>query len=135
MRGTPPRRMLAAKGRGPIDGAIVVVLRLIVAILVLASALAAQAGGTAIAIRVDAEDVELIRAWRRAQGLDPPDADADRRVEALLERRRAPRAPPAQAPAHRHGTEGAGVGPGKSKRAAPYPTIPSARERTAARIR
>ncbi|MCQ4165057.1 hypothetical protein [Tahibacter harae] len=51
---------------------------------------AAQAG-VQISLHLDADSVELIRALRRAQGLDPPDAEADRRVAALLGRRQAER--------------------------------------------
>lgn len=55
----------------------------------------AQAG-VQISLHLDAESVELIRALRRAQGLDPPDAEADQRVAALLQRRQAQKQPAAQ---------------------------------------
>lgn len=49
---------------------------------------AAQAG-IRMSIHLDEDSVELIRALRRAQGLDPPDAEADKRVMALLLHRQA----------------------------------------------
>lgn len=46
----------------------------------------APQAGTALHITLDADAVEIIRAWRRQQGLDPPDRSADERVAALLRR-------------------------------------------------
>lgn len=45
----------------------------------------ARAQSVAVTITLDADTVEIIRAWRRQQGLDPPDAQAD---ERFLARRR-----------------------------------------------
>lgn len=47
---------------------------------------AAQTATTGLRITLDAEAVEIVRAWRRSQGLDAPDAQADARVAALLQR-------------------------------------------------
>jgi hypothetical protein len=44
------------------------------------------AAGTALTITLDADAVEIVRASRRQRGLDPPDAAADKRVAALLQR-------------------------------------------------
>lgn len=44
------------------------------------------AAGTALTITLDADAVEIVRAARRQRGLDPPDAAADERVAALLQR-------------------------------------------------
>jgi hypothetical protein len=49
----------------------------------------AQAQGVGVSLHLDAESVELIRAWRRAQGLDPPDPAADARLAEWLAARRA----------------------------------------------
>lgn len=53
--------------------------------------------GTALQITLDADAVAIVRAWRRQQGLDPPDPAADRYVAALLAR--AASASPAGQPA------------------------------------
>lgn len=59
----------------------------------------APQAGTALHITLDADAVEIIRAWRRQQGLDPPDAAADERAAALLRRLAAePAAVPRTAP-------------------------------------
>lgn len=55
----------------------------------LPGAAAAQGGSVHISIAIDEESAELIRAWRRRNGLDPPDLEADLRVAALLQRRAA----------------------------------------------
>jgi len=44
----------------------------------------ATAAGTGVSAQVDAGTVELVMAWRRARGLDPPDAEADRRAAGSL---------------------------------------------------
>ncbi|WP_313920488.1 hypothetical protein [Tahibacter sp.] len=49
----------------------------------------AQQGGVRVGITLNGESVEVIRAWRRAKGLDPPDAEADRRFAELVMRARA----------------------------------------------
>lgn len=46
----------------------------------------AQQGGVSIGITLDGDSVEVIRAWRRAKGLDPPDPEADRRFAELVKR-------------------------------------------------
>lgn len=77
-------------------------------LLVAAAALLPAAGlaaDVALAIRLDAEFVELVRGMRRADGLDPPDQAADRRLALLLQRLRETRpdadpAPPAFASSH-----------------------------------
>ena len=55
------------------------------------------AADVALSIRLDAEFVELVRGMRRAEGRDPPDASADRRLALLLQRLR--KAPDAADPA------------------------------------
>lgn len=45
--------------------------------------------GTALRITLDADAVEIVRAMRRRDGLDPPDAAADARVARWLQRQRA----------------------------------------------
>lgn len=52
-------------------------------------AFAQQAGSVSLGLHLDADSAELIRAWRRQQGLDPPDPAADRRVADILQRRAA----------------------------------------------
>lgn len=47
---------------------------------------AGMAADVALSIRLDAEFVELVRGMRRAEGRDPPDASADRRLALLLQR-------------------------------------------------
>jgi hypothetical protein len=47
---------------------------------------AAFAGSTGVALQLDADWVTWIRAQRRAQGLDPPDAAADTQFQAMLQR-------------------------------------------------
>jgi hypothetical protein len=49
----------------------------------------ASAQSVAVKITLDADSIELLRAWRRQHGLDPPDAQADERVAALLRHRQA----------------------------------------------
>lgn len=46
----------------------------------------AQAAATSLRVTLDAEAVEIVRAWRRSRGLDAPDAQADARVAALVQR-------------------------------------------------
>lgn len=60
----------------------------VAAVAAVCSAACAQSpqAGTALQITLDAEAVEIIRAARRQQGIDPPDAAADARVAALLQR-------------------------------------------------
>jgi hypothetical protein len=64
----------------------------------------AGAQSVALTITVDADTVEILRAWRRQQGLDPPDAQADERFAEWVRRRHAARsgaavaAPPVIAP-------------------------------------
>lgn len=48
----------------------------------------AQAAAASLRITLDAEAVEIVRAWRRSRGLDAPDAQADARVAALVQRLR-----------------------------------------------
>ncbi|GMV31501.1 MAG: hypothetical protein AMXMBFR59_36260 [Rhodanobacteraceae bacterium] len=62
-----------------------VVVLAVSAVGTVARAEAPQAG-TALHITLDADAVEIIRAWRRQHGLDPPDRSADERVAALLQR-------------------------------------------------
>lgn len=69
---------------------------LVCAIAWLALPLPQAQAGVQISLHLDAESVELIRALRRAQGLDPPDAEADQRVAALLQRRQAQKQPAVQ---------------------------------------
>lgn len=45
-----------------------------------------EAGDVSVAIHVDEAFVELIRGMRRAEGRDPPDAAADRRLRILVDR-------------------------------------------------
>ncbi|ODU33788.1 MAG: hypothetical protein BGP24_00130 [Lysobacterales bacterium 69-70] len=47
---------------------------------------AAQSATASLRITLDAEAVEIVRAWRRNRGLDAPDPQADARVAALLQR-------------------------------------------------
>lgn len=49
----------------------------------------AQQGGVSIGITLTGDSAEVIAAWRRAKGLDPPDPDADRRFAELVMRVRA----------------------------------------------
>lgn len=51
-----------------------------------ADAVCAQSPQASVALRItlDADAVEIIRAARRQQGIDPPDAAADARVAELL---------------------------------------------------
>lgn len=49
-----------------------------------------EAGEVSVNIQVDEAFVEVIRGIRRAEGIDPPDVEADRKLEATLERIRAP---------------------------------------------
>ncbi|UXI67315.1 hypothetical protein [Tahibacter amnicola] len=51
----------------------------------------AQTTKVGIHIQVDEDAAEVIRAWRRANGLDPPDAVADARVREILAARTAKR--------------------------------------------
>lgn len=51
----------------------------------------ARAQSVGITISLDADTVEIIRAWRRQQGLDPPDMQADERFRALARRRQTAR--------------------------------------------
>lgn len=51
----------------------------------------AQQGGVSVGITLTGESVEVIRAWRRAKGIDPPDPEADRRFAELIERVRGTR--------------------------------------------
>lgn len=46
----------------------------------------AQAAATSLRVTLDAEAVEIVRAWRRSRGLEAPDAQADARVAALVQR-------------------------------------------------
>lgn len=72
----------------------------------------APQAGTALHITLDADAVEIIRAWRRQQGLDPPDRSADERVAALLQRvavqpaAASGTAPPTPVRTHRQATAG-----------------------------
>jgi hypothetical protein len=52
----------------------------------------AQSGNVGVSITVDQDSVEIIKAWRRQQGIDPPNAAADRRVSQILQARRAAQA-------------------------------------------
>jgi hypothetical protein len=44
----------------------------------------AQEGGVSLTITLDANSAEVISGWRRANGLDAPDAAADRRLAELV---------------------------------------------------
>jgi hypothetical protein len=57
----------------------------------------AQQGGVSIGITLTGDSAEVIAAWRRAKGMDPPDPEADRRFAELVERVR--------------GTHGTRIGP------------------------
>ncbi|HVH36038.1 MAG TPA: hypothetical protein VM847_18225 [Tahibacter sp.] len=46
------------------------------------------AADVAVSIHLDADFVDLVRGMRRADGRDPPDREADRRLAALLQRLR-----------------------------------------------
>jgi hypothetical protein len=48
----------------------------------------AAAADVAVSIRLDADFVDVIRGLRRADGRDPPDQEADRRLAVLLQRLR-----------------------------------------------
>lgn len=54
--------------------------------------------GVQISLHLDAGSVELMRALRRAQGVDAPDLEADRRVAALLWRRQVAKRQSLQSP-------------------------------------
>ncbi|WP_133819822.1 hypothetical protein [Tahibacter aquaticus] len=60
--------------------------RLLVGALLFWQAPVSRAADVAISLRLDADWVELIRAQRRAQGIDAPDAAADARFAAWLQR-------------------------------------------------
>lgn len=62
------------------------VARLVASALLLWQASVSHAADVGVSIRLDSDWVELIRAQRRAQGIDEPDAQADARVAALLQR-------------------------------------------------
>jgi len=59
-------------------------------------AASAQSVGVTLRIHMDADSVEIIKSWRRAQGLDPADVAADRHVRQILESNRASRLPGAE---------------------------------------
>jgi hypothetical protein len=61
-------------------------LGLALAVSLAAPASRSEAADVAVAIRIDADLVEVIRGYRRAQGLDPPDAEADLRLAAVKSR-------------------------------------------------
>lgn len=63
-----------------------VIARLLVSAPLLWQASVSRAADVGISIRLDSDWVELIRAQRRAQGIDAPDPHADVRVAALLQR-------------------------------------------------
>lgn len=70
-------------------GARYVFLRIVAAVVTAATAVDAACAqspqaGTSLRITLDADAVEIIRAARRQQGIDPPDAAADARVAELL---------------------------------------------------
>lgn len=67
----------------------------VIALIVLAAAPVSSglAADVAVAIRIDADLVEVVRGFRRAEGLDPPDAAADQRLAAVLVKRQRPRSP------------------------------------------
>ncbi len=79
----------------------------------------AQAAAASLRITLDADAVEIVRAWRRSHGLDPPDAQADARVAALLQRMNGvaanepaspvPRPAPVLSAAHSAGTAASAV--------------------------
>lgn len=64
--------------------------RICLGMLVAAAAILVPAIGSgadvAVSIHLDDAFVEVIRGMRRAEGLDPPDRAADRRLAVLLER-------------------------------------------------
>ena len=55
-------------------------------------AVRAQQAQVGVSITLNGDSGEIIGAWRRAKGIDPPDARADRRYAELVERVRGPRA-------------------------------------------
>ena len=52
----------------------------------------AQGVGVTLRITLSADSEEILHAWRRAQGLEPPDPAADERVRQAAMRRAAERA-------------------------------------------
>lgn len=62
---------------------------LIVAAAFASTGAVAQSGNVTLRINLDGDSVEVIKSWRRAQGIDPPDAAADERVRLIGERSRA----------------------------------------------
>ncbi|HVJ61168.1 MAG TPA: hypothetical protein VM555_00430 [Tahibacter sp.] len=57
---------------------------LIVAAAFVSTGAVAQSGNVTLRINLDGDSVEIIKSWRRAQGIDPPDAAADERVRRML---------------------------------------------------
>lgn len=103
---------------------------LVVSVTVLCAApMRTSAQSVEISITVDADSVEIIRAWRRQQGLDPPDAQADERVVELLRRWQAERNKAAvAAPAEDAGDTRVQPAP-RPKRPATRPRPPTTRPR------
>jgi hypothetical protein len=62
---------------------------LIVAAAFVSTGAVAQSGNVTLRISLDQDSAEVIKYWRRAQGIDPPDAAADERVRHIGERSRA----------------------------------------------
>jgi hypothetical protein len=62
------------------------------ALFALVAPASAQSGDVGVSISIDQDSVEIIKAWRRQQGIDPPDAAADRRVGKILQARRSAQA-------------------------------------------
>lgn len=61
------------------------IVRVLIALLLCVSAaVPAQEVGVRIRIRINAESVEALHAWRRANHLDPPDAEADAKFRERL---------------------------------------------------
>lgn len=93
------------------------------------------AGDAAVVLRLDADWVTWIRAQRRAQGLDAPDASADAQFQAMLQRLQ-PReeAEPSPAVQRALATQGA-AGARCSEPAAPSAREPGAAEAACAERR
>jgi len=76
----------ASSARRSLQPALRVAMGLVAAMasLLASPAAHAQEGGVSLTITLDAASSEVIGAWRRANGLDAPDAAADRRLAELV---------------------------------------------------
>jgi len=92
---------------------------LLAATLLCAMSTRADAQSVALKITIDADSIELLRAWRRQHGLDPPDAQADERVAALMRQRYAAQASNAAVTHRAHAVESASDA--RLQRATPRP--------------